>query len=502
MSAPSNTAQVARTPGPTPGIGRGPFFRTVIWKRLAVLLSLPCLAGLPSFAGEKVTYQDNVLPLVEANCAKCHNSDRKKADLDLTTYQGILKGSGSGEVVLSGNVEGSKIWKALTHSEEPYMPPHRPPLDAKALEVFKKWIAGGLIEKEGGRAVAASAPAFDLALKPGAQDKPSGPPPMPEHLSLQPVVHTRHTTAITGLASSPWAPLVAVAGQKQVLLYNSDTLALLGILPFPEGEPVQVKFSASGKLLLACGGIGARSGCITAWDVVSGARSLLLGGEYDTVLTADMRPDQTQVASGGPSRLVKIRSTRTGEVLQKIKKHTDWVTAVAFSPDGAMLASADRNGGISVWDPDSGQELFTLAGHKAAVTALSWRTDSKLLASASEDGTVRIWELKEGKQVKSWTAHPGGALCVAYSRDGKLVTCGRDNRIVLWAANGSRIRSLPNAPELPVRVIFSHDGNRIFAADFSGHVHAWNVKDGKRCGELDANPPIVASGPPSARKKS
>ena len=35
---------------------------------------------------EKITYQDQVLPLVEANCSKCHNSDKKKADLDLTSY--------------------------------------------------------------------------------------------------------------------------------------------------------------------------------------------------------------------------------------------------------------------------------------------------------------------------------------------------------------------------------------------------------------------------------
>ena len=27
---------------------------------------------------EKITFQDHVLPLVEANCAKCHNADKKK----------------------------------------------------------------------------------------------------------------------------------------------------------------------------------------------------------------------------------------------------------------------------------------------------------------------------------------------------------------------------------------------------------------------------------------
>src|SRR5215467_5702145 len=100
---------------------------------------------LSSPAEDKINYTDHVLPLVEANCSKCHNPDKKKADLDLTSYQGALKGSGSGLIVLSGNPDGSKLWKALTHGEEPFMPPNRPKLPDKELEVFKKWIAGGLL---------------------------------------------------------------------------------------------------------------------------------------------------------------------------------------------------------------------------------------------------------------------------------------------------------------------------------------------------------------------
>src|SRR4029077_14775239 len=89
-------------------------------------------------AEQKITYQDHVLPLIEANCSKCHNADKKKADLDLTSFQGLLKGSGSGLVVVSGNLDGSKLWKAVTHAEDPTMPPNRPKLADKDLEVFKK----------------------------------------------------------------------------------------------------------------------------------------------------------------------------------------------------------------------------------------------------------------------------------------------------------------------------------------------------------------------------
>jgi hypothetical protein len=453
-----------------------------------------CSLLLVSAAAEdKVTYQDHILPLVEANCSKCHNADKKKADLDLTSYQGALKGSGSGAVLASGNLEGSKLWRAITHAEEPEMPPNRPKLADKELDVFKKWILGGLLETAGGKAIAAAAPMVDLTLKADTAGKPDGPPPMPKDLPLEPIVHTARMNAITGLAASPWAPLVAVAGQKQVLLFQSDTLAPLGILPFAEGQPVEVKFSRSGQVLLASGGRGAQSGRVVLWDVVTGKKMMTLGDDYDTVLTADIRPDQAQVALGGPNRLVKLWSTKTGQMQHKIKKHTDWVTAVAFSPNGQMVATADRNGGISVWDPESAQELFTLAGHKSSVTALSWRGDSKLLASSSEDGAVKLWELQEGRQMKSWTAHGPGVLCVSFAHDGQLVTCGRDHAISLWNMNGGKERSLEFAGDLPTRVAFSCDDKRVFASDFAGRVAVWTANDGKRAGELDADPPLRVS---------
>lgn len=444
--------------------------------------------AIAAWADDKITYQDNVLPIIQANCAKCHNEDKRKADLDLTSYQGVLKGSGSGAVVVSGNPDASKLWRAVTQVEDPTMPPNSPPLPDSVLAVFKKWIQGGLLETASGRALAAARPEVDLTLKQGAEDKPNGPPPMPKDWPVAVPFHTDKTTAITGLAASPWAPLIAVAGQKQVLVFNSDTLGLLGILPFTEGEPVGVQFSHNGQLLLANGGRGASSGRVMVWDVTTGKKIMTLGDDYDTVLAADMRPDQSQVAMGGPSRIVKIWSTKTGELLHKIKKHTDWVTAVAFSPNGQMLATADRNGGISVWDPDSAQEMFTLAGHKSAVTALSWRSDSKLLASSSEDGALKLWEMEEGKMVKTWNAHPSGILSVSYSHDGNLVTCGRDNAVAIWDGTGRKLRELEKSCDLPLRAVFSADGSRIFATDFDGQVAVWMTKNGKKFGNLDANP--------------
>ncbi len=480
-------------------------FATLLKKKMTLrffgLTAIGLVSGLTVHAQEKITFQDHVLPLIENNCAKCHNPDKKKGDLDLTSYSAVLKGGGSGQIVMAGNPDSSKLWKAITHAEEPTMPPNKPKMPDKELDVFKKWIVGGLLETTGSKAIAANKSTVDLTLKAGSVGKPEGAPAMPVDLPLEPMVHTGRGNALTGLASSPWAPLIALAGQKQVLLYHSETLELLGILPFTEGFPSDVKFSRSGKLLLAGGGRGGKSGRVFVWDVTTGERVMTIGDEYDTVLGADISPDQSLIALGGPGRLVKIYSTRTGELQHKKKKHTDWVNAVAFSPNGEMLATADRNGSISIWDPENGQELFTLAGHKSSVTALSWRGDSKLLASSSEDGAVKLWEMAEGKQAKTWNAHTGGALSVSYTHDGRIITCGRDNQIILWDSAGTKVRSFEFSGDLPLRATFNHDGTRVFATDFAGRVGAWKTTESKSLGELNANPLSLADQLAAAEKQ-
>src|SRR5207247_10385306 len=129
-----------------------------------------------------------------------------------------------GQAVVSGNLDGSKLWRAIMQVEEPTMPPNKPKLPDKELEIFRKWIMGGLLETSGSKALAASKPAVDFTLKAGSEGKPDGPPAMPEDLPLEPVVHTTHANPLLGLASSPWGPLVALAGQKQILFYQSEPL--------------------------------------------------------------------------------------------------------------------------------------------------------------------------------------------------------------------------------------------------------------------------------------
>jgi hypothetical protein len=453
--------------------------------------------GAPQEAA--TTYTEHVLPILQNHCLGCHNADKKKGDLDLSTFAASMAGGGSGDVVLPGDSSASSLYKVVAHLTDPKMPPKKAKISDAEIAVIRKWIDGGLIEAAGGKARKSKGPRVDLAMKGSATGKPSGPPPMPEDLLLEPELRTAKAETLTALAASPWAPVVAVGSQHQVVLYNSDTLEVAGILPFPERRPTILRFSRSGGLLLAGGGRGARLGRVVLWDVKSGDRVSEIGEEYDQVLAADLSPDQTHVALGGPGKLIKIYATKDGELEHMIKKHTDWVTTMEFSPDGVLLATGDRGGGLYLWEAKTGRIFHSLNGHKAAITDVSWRLDAGLLASSSEDGQVILWETSGGTKVKGWTAHPA-TESVKYSMDGRLVTSGRDMAVRVWDAEGKKIKDVDTFSDLALRAVFTHDGARVIGGDWTGEIRVWSSADAKRVGQLSTNPPTLADQAAAAQK--
>ena len=52
-------------------------------------------------AADKVTYDDDVLPIFESSCLNCHNADKKKGDLDLSNFSGVMAGGAGGAVASS-----------------------------------------------------------------------------------------------------------------------------------------------------------------------------------------------------------------------------------------------------------------------------------------------------------------------------------------------------------------------------------------------------------------
>lgn len=455
---------------------------------LSVLFLVFALAS-PALSQEKITFDDHAKPILMQRCSSCHNSQKREGDLDVTNFTNLMQGGGSGAVIEPQDSGGSYLYKLITHEDSPEMPPSGTKIPDPEIQMIAKWIDMGALENKGSKARKPK-PKLNMAMSESPNAKPDV-MPMPLKMPLEPVSKFSRP-AVTAIATSPWAPITAVASPKQILLYNTQTLQLKGIIPLREEVAHWMRFSRNGEYLLAGGGKDGASGQATLYNVITGEEITSIGEELDAVLAADISPNLEYVAIGGPNKLVKLFSI-DGTLISEIKKHTEWVTAIEFSPDGKYFATGDRNGGLFVWEADSGNEVFTLKAHTKSITGISWRQDGKIVASSSEDMSVRVWELNNGRQVKSWNAHGVGTTALEFTRDGHIITAGRDKLAKVWDQNGKMKLQFTGLGDVAVAVSYCDESKRIVAADWAGTIRVWQELDSKHVGNLHANPPPLAT---------
>jgi WD40 repeat protein len=458
------------------------------WIRAAAGLAMACAASTPA-AGqqEKTTFAEHVRPIFATSCLNCHNADKFKGDLDLTTFKGTMAGGSGGRVISPGNPESSQLFKSVSHTGEPKMPPDGSKLPDAQIELIRRWIAGGCLETSDSKPVAEQP---KISLGGGT----AGTLPELSRMRLPLVTHapTQRPGAVLALAAHPGNGVVAVAGQAQVLLYLAETRELVGALPTDDEFVHTLGFTRDGRYLFAGGGVPGKSGRVRIWSLIDGTQVAAVGEELDAVLAADVDVRRGTVALGGPSRVVKIHAVADGSLLQRIVKHTDWVTALAYSPDAVLLATADRAGGVHVWEASSNAPYLSLGGHAAAVRSLDWSPDSNILATAGEDERIKLWDMSDGRLIKEWVAHAGGAMSVRILRDGGVLSAGRDKAVKLWDSNGTLIKQYPAMPEIALSAAADASLENVIGADLDGNVAVWSLKVGAAEGTLPASPPTLA----------
>lgn len=441
-------------------------------------------------AAPAVNYQDHILPILKQNCAKCHNLDTRRSGLAVDSYATLMEGGSSGAVIAAGQAGDSRLFRLASGAEEPKMPPSGDPLTAEQLALIEQWINLG---------APADAKAKVAMKKDATQDEKDmavfvaaeivdGPPPMPEVQLAASAPELAKSVVARAVATSPRAPLAAVAGYRQILLYDLTGYTLLGTLPFPEGEVYSMTFSVNGELLVAAGGIEGDSGRVAIWNVRNGERVGTYGEEYDSIMAVDISPDHRMLALGGPSKVVKVYSVEDGSLLYRMTDHTDWIYSVKFSPDGELLASADRGGGLLLWQAANGRAVEALRGHTGGIQDLAYSGDSVLLASASSDGTVRLWDTWTYKQIRSFGAHAGGVLSVDFNAANELVTTGVDKLTKRWDSEGNELAKYEQLQDWGYQACFGAQGTLVLAGSWTGRVAVWDVASGTQVAEVHTAP--------------
>jgi len=146
---------MVRVPGILLGLSPGVRFKTMKYPALLAVPATCCLLLSPtvfavgpevSATEPVVTYQRDVLPMLERHCTSCHSGWFPSAWLDLTDLGDILDGGRSGPLVVPGRPD--KGWLMFAVGDEASgrqrMPPEGARLSEQEKALLHDWIEQGL----------------------------------------------------------------------------------------------------------------------------------------------------------------------------------------------------------------------------------------------------------------------------------------------------------------------------------------------------------------------
>jgi mono/diheme cytochrome c family protein len=105
--------------------------------------SPPAVTVMPTVgpsAAQPVSYHPDVQPILTSECGSCHGG---QGGFWVDSYELVLRGGDSGDVIVPGKPEQSELYLRITSKATPAMPLNSPPLSQSEIDAIRNWIAEG-----------------------------------------------------------------------------------------------------------------------------------------------------------------------------------------------------------------------------------------------------------------------------------------------------------------------------------------------------------------------
>jgi WD40 repeat protein len=424
-------------------------FGPVLAILIAAIVVAACAPRTSRIAPARAAGFTEVRTILRDRCEHCHNEDKAKGGLLMTSYEAMLVGGEHGTAIIPGESAASRMMQMIEGKASPRMPYKEDPLTRAEVDVIRRWIDAG----------ASPAETTDAAAPGDARV-----------VDVKPTVPV--SGAVAAIAFDPATRRIAVGGYKSAHLMTLAGRQWAGVLGGHADLVRALAFSPDGRRLAVAGGPSGRFGEIRIWDVQPSAPKLLstIQGHSDTVLAVAFSPDGTTVASAGYDKLIKIWDVSSGKLVTTLKEHLDAVYAIAFIPGGRHLVSAAGDRTVKIWDVSTGKRIITMSDALDALYAIAVHPSGSHVAAAGADRMIRVWAADTGSLVTSAFAHADSVLRLVYSPDGAALVSGGSDRVVkVWDARTLReTHRLEAQPDWIMGLALSADGKWLAAGRYDG----------------------------------
>lgn len=435
-------------------------------------MKIVCLGLVVLISGGPVCGADPkpALRVLRDECFGCHKAGKAKGGLLLTNREKMLAGGDSGVVVTPGKATESLLYQTLQPDADDHMPPKKQ-LSEKDIASVKDWIDAGAVW---------DATVFDE-------------PPQVKPVKLVSMAKTY--APVLALASSPDGKWLAVARADHVDLHDLSKPDHPKAQQFAGMEsPVQaLAWTKDGKHLLASG-----FRRLLQWEVGSGKETgRLEAGLIGLVTALACSPDGTTLfaADGETGGLGFIHRLTMNplKVGRTWKAHDDNINALVVSQDGQSLASAGADKMARLWKASDGSLVTFYEGHTNHVVAVALNQDASQIATAGADREVKVWDVKSRNQDAILGDKKTAFTALYWTPDGKSLAAANEKGAVFiytelqkhtgaQRSDAAKEKRLASAPSMLVSLSVTNDSKTVYAGDFAGNVHVWDIAAGKETG--------------------
>ncbi|KAJ4966186.1 hypothetical protein NE237_018035 [Protea cynaroides] len=191
------------------------------------------------------------------------------------------------------------------------------------------------------------------------------------------------------------------------------------------------------------------------WDVTTGQRISVFGGEFPSGHTADVLSisingsNSKMFVSGSCDATAQLWDTRNASrAVQTYHGHAGDVNTVKFFPDGQRFGTGSDDGTCRLFDMRTGHELQVYHQQHGnndipLVTAIAFSISGRLLFAGYSNGDCYVWDTLVAKVVVNLgslqNSHEGRITCCGLSADGTALCTGSwDRNLKIWAFGGHR----------------------------------------------------------------